>query len=49
VVFVRGSRAPSTGEEDAVVCWVTGGYVMIETDPPIFLMITPIEKSTPKK
>jgi hypothetical protein len=24
VVFVRGSKAPSTGEEDAVVCWVTG-------------------------
>ena len=25
VVFVRGSQAPSTGEGDAVVCWVTGG------------------------
>ena len=28
VVFVRGSNASSTGEEDAVVCWVTGSYVM---------------------
>ena len=28
VVFARGLQAPSSGELDAVVCWVTGRYVM---------------------
>jgi hypothetical protein len=42
VVFVRGSKAPCTKEEDAVVCWVTGWYVLRAMDETLAVDLVPL-------